>query len=376
MMKELLLSGLNQPQLLPILESFEPSPDELLPSSSSILELLRIFSESKATDPRDRIYALLGILRDITSDKFYPGYEESLLETSRRFSAALVANGLDIEALYYVCILNLGFPDKLDDVHLSYTEPAERSSLDASLKQQLLPLPSWTINWTSPSLPDYIRFYQAGYQWIYHTATNLDIQLSLIERDVLKTRGLCLDTCSQLGKVAVAMGTKTWKPFFEEVDHLIPDSRTPYFTGESWFEVQWRTMVADRSRKQTPAPDEFAQHYRHIRRWCRGEIMKNMKVSVQTQLVGITNPVMNSIINLAKLYKLCRTQKGYVGLVSISTSSTDKIVIIRGAEMPFVLRPSEKRAGFYEFIGACYIHGLMQGEVFDLGYVESDILIH
>ncbi|CAH0021674.1 unnamed protein product [Clonostachys rhizophaga] len=55
---------------------------------------------------------------------------------------------------------------------------------------------------------------------------------------------------------------------------------------------------------------------------------------------------------------LCVTTKGYVGIVPGGTRQKDKVLLVHGARVPFVVR-QEPVTGHYELIGECYIHGTM-----------------
>lgn len=53
------------------------------------------------------------------------------------------------------------------------------------------------------------------------------------------------------------------------------------------------------------------------------------------------------------------TAKGYEGQVPSEALSGDRICIILGEKVPFILRPV---GNSWELIGDAYIHGIMQGE--------------
>jgi hypothetical protein len=59
--------------------------------------------------------------------------------------------------------------------------------------------------------------------------------------------------------------------------------------------------------------------------------------------------------------RLAVTDKSYVGLVPTATQRGDKVSVLYGFAVPFILR---RKAGHYILVGDYYIHGLMQGEVF------------
>ncbi|CAF9905887.1 MAG: hypothetical protein HETSPECPRED_005979 [Heterodermia speciosa] len=50
---------------------------------------------------------------------------------------------------------------------------------------------------------------------------------------------------------------------------------------------------------------------------------------------------------------------GYMGLFPAQAQKGDAIAIVYGAHTPFVIRPKSQD---FQFIGECYIHGVMDGE--------------
>jgi len=70
---------------------------------------------------------------------------------------------------------------------------------------------------------------------------------------------------------------------------------------------------------------------------------------------------------------MCVTEKGFVGMVPPLTLESGKnekgtgdvVFLVRGAEVPFVLRPVGEVEGRkrYRLVGEAYIHGVMDGEM-------------
>lgn len=59
--------------------------------------------------------------------------------------------------------------------------------------------------------------------------------------------------------------------------------------------------------------------------------------------------------------RLYRTAKGYLGLGPASVGSGDRVYLLRGAKVPFVLR--DAGGGKFELMGETYVHGFMHGEM-------------
>ncbi len=64
---------------------------------------------------------------------------------------------------------------------------------------------------------------------------------------------------------------------------------------------------------------------------------------------------------------------GHVGLAPGLAKLDDVLCFIRGARVPFVLRPGLNQR--YRLVGDCYIRGLMHGEVESLELAVEDILL-
>lgn len=73
------------------------------------------------------------------------------------------------------------------------------------------------------------------------------------------------------------------------------------------------------------------------------------------------------VIGSMKSHMSCRvlftTSDDHIGKGPCSTQSRDEIWILRGARVPYILRPVG--GARYELIGEAYVHGIMQGEEFD-----------
>ncbi|KAH8588492.1 heterokaryon incompatibility protein-domain-containing protein [Bisporella sp. PMI_857] len=55
---------------------------------------------------------------------------------------------------------------------------------------------------------------------------------------------------------------------------------------------------------------------------------------------------------------------GYMGLVPYNAQIHDLVVVLKGASMPVLLRDHPNHHGHFTLVGACYVHGFMDGELF------------
>ena len=55
------------------------------------------------------------------------------------------------------------------------------------------------------------------------------------------------------------------------------------------------------------------------------------------------------------------TERGFLGMAPKMAREGDAVCILQGGHVPFVARP--KGEGYWEFVGKCYVHGIMNGKV-------------
>lgn len=79
-------------------------------------------------------------------------------------------------------------------------------------------------------------------------------------------------------------------------------------------------------------------------------------------------PFANAMASCAVGRRVCVTAAGRLGCVPPLSQVGDEVVLIHGAPTPFVIRKSVEATGadnnLYELVGACYMHGMMDGEAF------------
>jgi len=69
---------------------------------------------------------------------------------------------------------------------------------------------------------------------------------------------------------------------------------------------------------------------------------------------------------------LCSSGDGRLALVPQQTRESDSIFLPFGSRVPFIVRKAESD---WKLIGECYVHGIMQGELFAGSRVEPSIVL-
>ena len=89
----------------------------------SLCHLLFVFGKSEATDPRDRLFALLGLASDGDDPSLIPNYVESIEMVFLRYSNHFVRHGDGINLLYQAVgasKTDLSIPSWVPDCKITY----------------------------------------------------------------------------------------------------------------------------------------------------------------------------------------------------------------------------------------------------------------
>ncbi|KAI1326930.1 heterokaryon incompatibility protein-domain-containing protein [Xylariaceae sp. FL0255] len=139
---------------------------------------------------------------------------------------------------------------------------------------------------------------------------------------------------------------------------LVPD---PYPAGYTRLDAFARMMLGDavRDGNQEVIECEIEEYFEYV--W---DLLNSQPVEEESQLT-----VHGMIANRA----LIITETGMIGSGFIDSEVGDEIWIFGGGNVPFTLRPrSGSNNAEYDFVGKCYVQGAMQGEMFaDMSEGES-----
>lgn len=64
--------------------------------------------------------------------------------------------------------------------------------------------------------------------------------------------------------------------------------------------------------------------------------------------------------------KFCSLDRGKLGWVPAATQEGDVVVVLDGARVPFVLRPLSEEYNDWELVGECWFDGIMKGEIMEM----------
>jgi len=352
----------------------------------------------ECSDPRDKVYAVLGLAEDYTKTKprLQPIYENnSVLNTYIRTAVQILEDAEDLLLLAHAEGQNF------------------RSTED---------LPSWVPDW---SVGKGLGLGLIGYKR-FAAAADLPRKLTINEsNNSLALHGVLLDEVVQIGesKDEALFGSKhTCFLGWISILAVLPST---YHNGQSKIEAFWRTLITDTASRmpdgvQHPAPEEFQFGFldwltRIAMSWMSGppsmrmegflEGLSDLTASDRTGLLAPLADKLNkgpasnhlpqstakhegaedggdlpnadnyeTILNFSSQTRLLRTSADYLGLATTSVRVGDSIWVIPGSRVPLVLRETGE-PDEYRLVGGAYIHGFMHGEALGSNAIFKDVKI-
>ena len=300
-----------------------------------LLETSRTFN---ATDPCDKVYALLGHPDARKADgelMVEPDYQKSALEVFKETALSIIEQSSKLDILS-----SAGWTSILSEID----EKVER-------------WPSWIPDWS-------VRLRQCVFAGDFSASGQSDSQVEIFQRtNCLSVRGFSFDVIEMTTDIISAPepeidGHCISIPF----ELLTSDHEATYPTGEEIKMAFYLTMTGGRT---------FVDELTRFKDGCEDFVRRAGKSDEKTaedipKPLGMKTPdwmnISVAVTQVCKLRTFFRSKKGYIGLGPCTTKEGDMICIFFGASVPYILRPCEKG---YTLIGECYVHGIMHGQAME-----------
>ena len=318
------------------------------------LNLFMRWRHRQATDSRDKVYALLGLL------------PADVLPSAQPCS-------------YFISAPELFAQVTLDLIrHEGGLRPLVASSEMAHVTAGL---PSWAIDFACSNRVGkrqlrwwghshrYGQFSACGKNELQFTVSEAGKTLSLtgfLVDQVLKVNGVytVADDETLLRSKCLEIITSS-----EELlrDYIKDRPELLYPAGGQWTSALWRTMLGDLAMDEFPlerVKDEHEGLFKKARDWlARGE-------------PEIPDGILVSLQGMIPNHAFFITESGYVGIGPPQTLPGDQVWVFYGGKAPFVMRRMEKEDGSDKIcsltlVGDAYVHGIMDGEA-----VKADRRVH
>ncbi|KAM5345486.1 hypothetical protein ACJ41O_011348 [Fusarium nematophilum] len=322
-----------------------------------LLRKLFVESDTRATKKRDRIYGLLGLAADAEELGITPNY--ACKDSGPIFASvarSMIQKGR-VEVLSFS-----QFP-KEDD---------------------LKNLPSWAPDWRPMLAPSYYTIWESAEDHLLAASGDTQVSLEPVEDpSILGIRGYLVDVIEEVGET---WHTSDAHPLHHRLLNSIASlcaksaakGEPIYSSAFRRATAVWRVPVGDlywtketdHARADLPrSRDEYHDCLFVFAQLAAWETMtpderKIRLQEVNTRRFGSASYRGNMNTMTGKKPYLTRT--GYVGMCPEQTVEGDVVVILRGARIPYILRPSNvTKSDEFSFVGEAYCDGVMDGEILE-----------
>ncbi|KAF2259443.1 hypothetical protein CC78DRAFT_562621 [Lojkania enalia] len=354
----------------------------------TLISLLWKFRSLEASDKRDKVFALLGLTTNWQGiDAMAPDYR------------------LDVGTTY--------LQTALSTIKSSGSLSVLAGDLDAGLgRKRLKGIPSWVMDWALPCLPveiervDSLNMYDASGG---HAGTVRFHRL----HSVLEVEGAYVDDVFSVGEISrhtqisdTLAVIRQWKFLVKELEAKFPT----YPNGCTYQEAFWRSLLGDMVHTGHVMDNDIGNTGRPYRRAGSEDFtafeawrMRSRCISrdtwgrtatfTQQELDDGISSVHYSLKTATASRRFFLTRGGYIGVGPKSTMPGDRLFVLKGSKVPFLVRPDSLKdcAGMecttlvkgeqgrerdsvevcdevhncHRLVGDCFAFGLMDGEAFD-----------
>ncbi|KAH7076311.1 heterokaryon incompatibility protein-domain-containing protein [Paraphoma chrysanthemicola] len=352
------------------------------------LALLMRWRHRNATDPRDKVYALLGLVpQSVMSSVEHCSYDAS---------PAIVFEQATIDLIRH----EGGLRPFIGSADLAHKTPD---------------LASWAIDFASCNVVGnrQLRWWNHFHRHGEFNACGdrtLDLRTRGDSKQIELT-GLRIDEILDVGEVYTVNEDESIYltqvvQIMRGALRLVEDFRSShpfrnkYTNGESWKSAYWRTMVGDLLMAEFPVQRVEDQHERFVRDLLGQEYLDDStgvvvdggvidhQVSLKTQNDSHKTPIWNhgenelweSVCGMIPNHAFFITQSGYIGIGPASTQPVDEVWIFHGGKVPFVMRRTDasKAMGRHRtlnLVGDAYVHGIMDGQAMEDNHETRNVIL-
>ena len=316
--------------------------------------LLNLVRRADATDKKDKVYGILGLLDPAVSVDVIPDYSLSERQVYTDFMISIIRKSKRLEQIMFGGIpTEEGWPSWVPDWRL----PFERHHIRYLRSRQ-----------ASGNLPAKIRFLKKGRNGDLLACSGF--QVDIVDGVAAQPSQRCYSTQSRnvsnrySGGISEALQQTLHMDHPGATEELLLKvpwiSRCDTYTGPANFRPTSKWLKLSQSSYYR----KFHEFREYNEKFCiGGQSFRDFFPQSSGKSVDIAIILRCMRLALLSLDQraLITTRTGYLGLAPIAVRQGDVVAILLGCKCPMVLRPYSDN--LYHVIGECYVHGLMDGEI-------------
>lgn len=323
----------------------------------------------------------------LLSNTFRSSHYECELDHDRVYALLSLVPSQDRLEVDY----NISISDLYINVVVEFIDNYQRLAIFSQIQEQQRSrdLPSWVPDWRVDRVTTSINLHETGESFSRFYATSKSTQRTKYRAsNKLKLKGFFFDTVSKLvssfPREASVTGTQAFSDWVANTD----PSRTKYDHTEEDIQIAYfRTLSTDQGPLSWRIDlRSINTYYPEYRKWLGDAVVSEASSeseldasSALTKIRGgrgstsLPTPEMPHELHQeiwsevkkqrTPARKVFHTTNGFIGLGPRDMRFNDKIYLLFGGSVPYVLRPKDKHS--YRLVGECYIHGIMDGERYE-----------
>ncbi|KAF7922873.1 uncharacterized protein EAE97_011037 [Botrytis byssoidea] len=347
-------------------------------ASSSLEELLNIFGERCCSDPRDKIYGLLGILETKEVNSIHPDY------------------GIDVTLLYGNTVVNIiNEAGNLDILSQLWPRKWHHTGILAGKG------PSWIRDWTVERPPHVLVNTVSERHRLFPKFSASGKSSAIVKerrKSEITLRGIFLNSLEVLGRAndvevdndeEMAETYREWRQLAQseiQFDQPYPSSSPTTTYSDASSQTLCMSIALELSKSNNSGEYQYTrvsndlQAHNNYQSWWESEIEGTPRLGGK-QLLNAENGNSNIIRFHTLVYFATHMRRFFIakeprwiGLIPMDAQIDDQLFLLEGGKVPYVLRRMEGKKE-YKIIGDCYVHGIMDGEEWNSDKLQDVILI-
>jgi len=324
-----------------------------------------------ATDPRDKVYSLLGLVPIEEQIRIPIDYNLDVYHVFRNVTTFLITEAQDLRVL-------------------AENKPPQTRSTD---RNNCFDLPSWVPNWANTRQGDKLRVDRMGFWisaagtsklrvdrtglWISAAGTSKP-ETSIRNRDILCIKGLCIGTVTNVGDLMPDFENQefNFKPVFEALNdwwHIFLSAGRTNLTGQNGlvdilnFGGAYNDEAFPKERTEV-REKEILEHLRVVLSLYKPDDTTLLPLLGKQEGVIHDDMILKAETDIWSAALICRKRKFFVvdevecGIGPQCTEVGDLVVVVLGCNVPLVFRKRGEESGSGYFnLGDAYVDGFMGG---------------
>lgn len=336
-------------------------------NSDPFVQVLTRHSHALATDPRDKVFSLAGLSPDAKYIEI--NYEDSTSQVFHKTALEILRSDQNLDILSFAA--------------------CQPGTAGANI-------PSWVPDWGTGDVSLSLATTIDSESLFPFQATEGSKRISITTRDGsrLLLPGYEIDSVEIAGDAMppYRYAPPHWEPWegmddvwtLEQWETIFgADSDEIYeATGETAREVYWKSLVFGFGNNDFELK-KLMGYKSWITRFLYSLPLPHKSLPIRILAVWMmllvdvgliifgarqSNRVLESCLRFCYGRRMIKTKIGYIGLATRNVEVDDTVFLLKGGNVPYILRKIDQAADEDEYIlvGDCYVHGIMYGEAWDL----------